>query len=79
MRNPVKVALTTLTVDHPNAGITTTVHPDEQSALDSLASLWEHMDLGPVGPQGVVQELCDSGYVIYIEDHQVEIENGGTK
>ena len=68
-----KVTVWTLTVDHPDDGIITTVHPDEAGCLRELDDLWVQAGLSGATPAGVVQSLCDNGYVIYINEHKVEV------
>lgn len=58
----------TLTVDHPNDGITTTVHTAKSGAEAELDALWIQADL-PEHPDGTIQSLCDNGYVVYIKEH----------
>lgn len=69
------VEVWTLTVDHPDDGFTTSVHASEAETLAELQGL--HVQLlpeAPVSDEDVVQELCDMGYVIYIEEHSVDAE-----
>ena len=63
----------TLTVDDPNAaGIQTSVHASEEIAIAFLRSQFD-----PEGnftnSEDVVQSFCDNGFVIYIDEHAVEI------
>ena len=73
----VRVQVWTLTVEHPNAGITTTVYSTEQEALAELQEWYRQMyqDPTPIPDADIVQALCDSGYCIYLDCHTLPITN----
>ncbi|HEY5857761.1 MAG TPA: hypothetical protein VIW24_27925 [Aldersonia sp.] len=67
------VRVCTLTVDAPSAsGIATSVHASEDDAIAHLRSKFD-----PEGDfadsENVVQSFCDNGFVVYIEEHTIEI------
>lgn len=64
--------ITTLTVDDDN-GLHTSVHTDEQGALDALRANYDPEHEYPEGD--FIQSLIDmQGLVIYIQEHELPKE-----